>query len=125
MVGPFVFFDQFGPTVFRAGRGLDVRPHPHIGLATVTYLLLQPGTRFSIPAEYDEQAIYVVRGTLDLGRDGLFEAGRLLVLKRGAHVTLACAGSTPARVMLLGGEPMDGPRHVVWNFVSSSRDRIE
>src|SRR5690606_22891391 len=38
MVGPFVFFDRMGPTVFDAGRGLDVRPHPHIGLATVTYL---------------------------------------------------------------------------------------
>ena len=38
MVGPFVFFDHFGPTVFRAGNGMDVRPHPHIGLATVTYL---------------------------------------------------------------------------------------
>jgi redox-sensitive bicupin YhaK (pirin superfamily) len=37
-VGPFVFFDQMGPTVLRAGTGLDVRPHPHIGLATVTYL---------------------------------------------------------------------------------------
>jgi redox-sensitive bicupin YhaK (pirin superfamily) len=38
MVGPFVFFDHFGPTVFRSGQGIDVRPHPHIGLATVTYL---------------------------------------------------------------------------------------
>src|SRR5207244_2694756 len=38
MVGPFVFFDHFGPTVFRSGKGIDVRPHPHIGLATVTYL---------------------------------------------------------------------------------------
>src|SRR5262245_14718095 len=38
MVGPFVFFDHFGPTVFQSGKGLDVRPHPHIGLATVTYL---------------------------------------------------------------------------------------
>src|ERR1700687_5556683 len=37
-VGPFIFFDHFGPAVFRAGDGLDVRPHPHIGLATVTYL---------------------------------------------------------------------------------------
>ena len=37
-VGPFVFFDQMGPVVLRAGTGLDVRPHPHIGLATVTYL---------------------------------------------------------------------------------------
>ncbi len=38
MVGPFIFFDHFGPAEFRAGTGLDVRPHPHIGLATVTYL---------------------------------------------------------------------------------------
>ena len=38
MVGPFIFFDHFGPAVFRAGDGIDVRPHPHIGLATVTYL---------------------------------------------------------------------------------------
>src|SRR5437870_5375539 len=38
MVGPFIFFDQMGPAAFRSGRGLDVRPHPHIGLATVTYL---------------------------------------------------------------------------------------
>ena len=38
MVGPFVFFDHFGPAVFKSGKGLDVRPHPHIGLATVTYL---------------------------------------------------------------------------------------
>ena len=39
MVGPFIFFDQMGPVAFRGGQGLDVRPHPHIGLATVTYLL--------------------------------------------------------------------------------------
>src|SRR3954466_1725839 len=39
MVGPFIFFDHFGPVQFVAGQGLDVRPHPHIGLATVTYLL--------------------------------------------------------------------------------------
>src|SRR5947209_7466168 len=38
MVGPFIFLDQMGPAVFRSGQGLDVRPHPHIGLATVTYL---------------------------------------------------------------------------------------
>ena len=38
LVGPFIFFDHFGPAEFRAGQGLDVRPHPHIGLATVTYL---------------------------------------------------------------------------------------
>jgi len=236
MVGPFVFLDQMGPHVFHAGEGIDVRPHPHIGLATVTYLLdgqirhrdslgtvqdikpgevnwmtagrgivhsertgpdvraagsnlfglqcwvalpqakeecdpafshtgsqelpildgdgatariiagsyfgktspvpvqsplfyvdlaLQPGARLTLPAEYPEQALYVVDGTLDLGRDGRFEQGQLLVLKPGATVTLAATENRGARVMLLGGEPMDGPRYLTWNFVSSSADRIE
>ncbi len=236
MVGPFVFLDQMGPHVFHAGEGVDVRPHPHIGLATVTYLLdgqirhrdslgtvqdikpgevnwmtagkgivhsertgpdvraagsnlfglqcwvalpqakeecdpafahigsqelpildgdgatariiagsyfgkrspvpvqsplfyvdlaLQPGARLTMPAEYPEQALYVVDGTLDLGRDGRFEQGQLLVLKPGATVTLAATENRGARVMLLGGEPMDGPRYLTWNFVSSSSDRIE
>jgi redox-sensitive bicupin YhaK (pirin superfamily) len=236
MVGPFVFLDQMGPHVFSAGQGLDVRPHPHIGLATVTYLLdgeimhrdslgtvqsirpgevnwmtagkgivhsertapeqrpsgsglfglqcwvalpreceetepsfshttadqlplvegegatarviagrffgqtspapassplfyvdlqLQPGARLTMPAEYAEQALYIVNGSLDLGRDGSFEAGQLLVLKPGASVTLGGGAGAGARVMLLGGEPMDGPRYLTWNFVSSSTDRIE
>jgi len=235
MVGPFVFLDQFGPTVLAAGRGLDVRPHPHIGLATVTYLLdgeivhrdsagsvqpIRPGelnwmtagrgivhsertapevrrsesslfglqcwvglpqrheevepsfahfdaaqlpleeaegvsarvvageffgrrspvatlsplfyvdvtlrsaARLSVPALYPEQAIYVAQGRLDLGADGVFEAGRLLVLRSGAGVTLVGAGSTPTRLVLLGGEPLDGPRYLSWNFVSSSRERL-
>ncbi|WP_151447134.1 pirin family protein [Lacisediminimonas profundi] len=236
MVGPFVFLDQMGPTVFAPGHGLDVRPHPHIGLATVTYLTegeivhrdslgtlqtirpgevnwmtagrgivhsertdpqlrpsgpalaglqcwvalpraheeadpafahykadqlpveqgegasavviagsffgrrspvptlsdlfyvdlrLEPGARIGIPAEYAEQAIYIFEGTVDLGRDGQFAAGQLLVLKPGTPVTLAATGSGPARVMLLGGEPMDGRRYLTWNFVSSSAERIE
>lgn len=236
MVGPFVFLDQMGPHTFAAGHGLDVRPHPHIGLATVTYLLegeilhrdslgtvqsirpgevnwmtagkgivhsertapeqrpagsrlsglqcwvalprereetdpgfvhtaaselpviegegacarviagsffgrsspvpslspmfyvdleLQPGARMAMPAEYAEQALYVVAGSVDLGRDGKFEAGQLVVLKPGASVTLQAGGTGGARVMLLGGEPMDGPRFLHWNFVSSSAERIE
>ena len=235
MVGPFVFLDQMGPTVLKPGVGLDVRPHPHIGLATVTWLLdgeilhrdslgsvqairagevnwmtagrgivhsersdaaqraqasslyglqcwialpktdeecdpdfthlkadalpttegdgaravlvagsylgmhtplptrsplfymqltLQPGARFEMPAEYDEQALYIVQGELDLGADGVHAAGRLLVTRPSARLTLK-AGAYGATVMLLGGEPMDGPRHLVWNFVSSDPDRIE
>lgn len=235
MVGPFVFFDQMGPHLFNAGTGLDVRPHPHIGLATVTYLFdgeilhrdslqtvqpIRPGevnwmtagrgivhsertapavrahdsslfglqcwvalpkrheetdpsfahfkadelpqeegegiiakviagrffgrqspvpvlsdmfyvdvqmeqaSTLTIPPDYDEQAIYIVEGKLDLGKDGSFDAGQLLVLKPGKTVTVT-ASSGPARLMLLGGEPMDGPRAVVWNFVSSSAERLE
>jgi redox-sensitive bicupin YhaK (pirin superfamily) len=235
MVGPFVFLDQMGPHLFSAGRGLDVRPHPHIGLATVTYLFdgeilhrdslgtvqsirpgevnwmtagcgivhsertapeirqsgsslsglqcwvalprsheetepsfmhasaddlpveegegvsariiagsffgrrspvptltdlfyvdvqLQAGASLIVPAEYGEQAIYVVDGRLDLGNDGVFDAGRLLVLKPGKSVKLS-AGDSAVKLMLLGGEPMDGPRTVIWNFVASSIERIE
>jgi redox-sensitive bicupin YhaK (pirin superfamily) len=236
MVGPFVFLDAMGPHMFNAGTGIDVRPHPHIGLSTVTYLLegeishrdslgtvqdirpgavnwmtagkgivhsertgplvraqgstlyglqcwvalpqakeevdpsfshigadelpviegegatariiageyfgkrapvpvespmfyvdlaLAPGARIQLPAEYAEQALYVVEGTLDLGRDGSFGPNQLLVLKPGMSPTLAAANGAGARVMLLGGEPMDGPRFLSWNFVSSSADRIE
>lgn len=236
MVGPFVFLDQMGPHVFSSGQGLDVRPHPHIGLATVTYLyegeilhrdsvgsvqsirpgevnwmtagrgivhsertapdareresplfgiqcwvalprayeesepnfthtseaelpilddtgvsarviagdfhgkrspvptlsdlfqvdvLLQPGASLDVPADYPERAMYIAQGTLDLGADGSFEAGQLVVLKQGKQVVLKAAGASPVRLLLVGGEPMDGPRYITWNFVSSSPDLIE
>ena len=235
LVGPFVFLDEMGPTLFRAGRGLDVRPHPHIGLATVTYLFdgevlhrdslgtvatirpgelnwmtagrgiahsertppeLRPsgsqlfglqawvalpkrheetdpgfvhhgsdelpviegegtwmrlivgalhgsrspvhtlwesvyaevrlpvGAAFEIPVDHHERAAYLVGGTADLEGDGTYDAGRLLVFRPGTPIILKAVSST-VRFMLLGGEPMDGPRHIWWNFVSSSQERIE
>jgi hypothetical protein len=234
MVGPFVFFDQMGPTVMTSGRGLDVRPHPHIGLATVTYMFtgeilhrdslgsvepIRPGevnwmtagrgivhsertppelrpvdapvfgiqswvalperyeeaspafahhgedelpvieeggthvrliagslygeraavqtfsemfyadatlaahASIEIPSTHEERAIYVVQGSMLLG-GARYNPGRLIVLKPGRAIAVT-ASDAPARLMLLGGEPMDGPRHVWWNFVSSSRERIE
>jgi redox-sensitive bicupin YhaK (pirin superfamily) len=233
MVGPFVFFDHMGPADFAPGQGLDVRPHPHIGLATVTYLFegeqvhrdtlgtvqvirpgdvnwmtagrgiahsertdpalrhsgsrlagiqswvalpaaheetapafahhpgaslpvvaragarlrliagafagarsplktfsetlyadvaLDAGAALDIPAEPPERALYPVDGVIALGGES-FEAGQLLVLKAGAAVTVEAF--TPARVMLLGGAPLDGARHIWWNFVSSDPARIE
>jgi len=225
-IGPFVFFDQMGPVKFRAGAGLDVRPHPHIGLATVTYLfdgeilhrdslgtvqLIRPGAvnwmtagrgivhsertpaearrqpgaslfgaqtwvalpkhaedmapgfahheaetlpeiedngvrlrliagtlgglqspvavfspmflagaaldagaRFDVPAEHEERAIYVAAGRIAVGATG-FESGRLLVLSPGQ--TAPIAASTQSRLLLLGGAPIDGHRHLWWNFV--------
>jgi hypothetical protein len=237
MVGPFIFLDQMGPELLRAGSGLDVAPHPHIGLATVTYLfegellhrdglgtvqtiragevnwmsagrgiahsertppelrrgssglfgiqswvalptraeeteptfahheaselpfiegdgkrvrviagalygsrspvrtlsemfyadaLLDAGARLDVPVEHEERAFYVVEGRIELtGDGGSFDAGQLVVLKPGAAVTLGAAADARARVMLLGGEPLDGARHIWWNFVSSSQERIE
>ncbi|KON81372.1 pirin family protein [Azoarcus sp. PA01] len=233
MVGPFVFLDQMGPVELAAGNGLDVRPHPHIGLATVTYLFdgeilhrdslgnvqpirpgelnwmtagrgivhsertppelrpsgsrlaglqawvalpgrdeesepafahhgaaelpvidapgvsirliageafgarspvatrsplfyadvtLAPPARLQVPSEHVERAAYIVAGSVAI--DGVtHSAGQLLVLRRGADVVITASSAT--RLMLLGGEPPDGPRHVWWNFVSSSRERIE
>jgi redox-sensitive bicupin YhaK (pirin superfamily) len=233
MVGPFIFWDQMGPAIFKAGQGIDVRPHPHIGLATLTYLFegqilhrdslgsvqpidpgevnwmtagrgivhsertapdvrlgdaplfgiqswialperheevdpgfahhtvgdlpvleaegkvvrliagslygmtspvrtfsetvyadasLQPGAALPIPAEHDERAVYVAKGTVSIGSE-IFDEARLIVLKAGEPVTLRA--ETAARVLVFGGEPMDGPRYIWWNFVSKSKDRIE
>ena len=71
---------------------------------------------------YEERAIYIATGRIDIGGD-IFEEGRMLVLQRAAPITLTAAGS--ARALLLGGAPLDGTRHLWWNFVSSSAERIE
>jgi redox-sensitive bicupin YhaK (pirin superfamily) len=236
MVGPFVFLDAFGPTMFEAGRGLDVRPHPHIGLATVTYLFdgqilhrdslgstqpirpgelnwmtagsgivhsertapaerargatlagmqawvalpqadedmapafahhaaselplideagarvrviagelggavspaatrsplfyadasLAAGACVALPREYEERAFHVIDGAVTVDGDSArYDAGRLVVVRPGAAAVVRAADG-PARIMLLGGAPLDGPRIVWWNFVASSRERIE
>jgi len=82
---------------------------------------MQPGTTAQLAAEYPERAAYVAQGSVEA--DGrMFEEGRMLVFAPGEPVTLTAI--TPAIVMLLGGEPL-GPRFIEWNFVSSSKDRIE
>jgi hypothetical protein len=232
MVGPFIFVDQFGPARLPPGKGMDVRPHPHINLATVTYLfegaiehrdsigshqVIEPGAinlmtagrgivhserspsaervggpalygmqtwlalpdgkeesdpafehvdgaalplvegegisarvlmgtlwgksagvtqhsgtiyadiildaEASIPidAEADERAVLVTEGSASLDGDRL-EPFTLYVLAPGQPMTLRA--ETPSRIMLLGGEAFATQRHVFWNFVSSSRERI-
>lgn len=233
MVGPFVFFDQMGPAEFLLGDGIDVRPHPHIGLSTVTYLFdgeimhrdslgtvlpirpgelnwmtagrgiahserttpearqhgsklfgiqswvaltakdeeatptfehygahempvlngegktvrviagsllgatspvrtsspmfyadvsLQAGAAVPLDPDYDERAIYTVAGEVDIAGD-VFGPAQLLVFKPGDRITITA--KSDARFLALGGEPLDGPRHIWWNFVSSRKDRIE
>ena len=84
--------------------------------------LLAPGARLPLPATYDERAAYVCEGAVVIAGER-FEAGRLLVFKPGEEITIEAPEG--ARLQLLGGEPMDGPRHIWWNFVSSSKERIE
>jgi redox-sensitive bicupin YhaK (pirin superfamily) len=83
--------------------------------------VLQARTRAELPAEYPERAAYVVAGSVEV--DGrTFDAGHMLVFTPGAPVTVTAL--SPAVVMLLGGEPL-GERFIEWNFVSSSKARIE
>ncbi len=234
MIGPFIFFDQMGPGEFLSGKGLDVRPHPHIGLATVTYLFdgsilhrdslgtqlpivpgdvnwmtagsgiahsertdakvrthsnplfgiqswaalpktmeetpasfahheaaslpvlqdngvhlrliagegwgvrspvsahwplfyadatLTPGAVLPMPDQHEERGVYIVNGMVESGGTS-FEAGRMLLFRSGDRLAVR-AGPAGARLLLLGGAVMDGARYIFWNFVSSSRDRIE
>jgi redox-sensitive bicupin YhaK (pirin superfamily) len=234
MVGPFIFLDHFGPMDVPPGGGMEVRPHPHIGLATVTYLFdggiyhrdslgfaqpIKPGDvnwmtagrgivhsertepemrakgfrmhgvqtwvalpktheetepafehveaaklpawseggvaqrlivgtytgrtaptthfspifyvgveaaaggRLAVSPEHAERAIYLADGSLTVG-DRTLGVGDLAVLAPGQAVE-AVAGPAGAKAMLLGGATMDGPRHIWWNFVSSSKERLE
>jgi redox-sensitive bicupin YhaK (pirin superfamily) len=232
-IGPFVFFDYFGPVDLAPGKGIDVRPHPHIGLATVTYLFegsqvhrdslgnaqeivpgdvnwmtagrgivhsertgpdvrarghrmhgiqswvglplkneddapnfehvakenlptgerddvtlrvvagkayglaspvrapmeifyvdaqMKSGSTLALPDEYEERGAMVVDGVIEAG--GVrHQVGAMILFDKGERAAIRAVGD--ARMMLLGGAPLDGPRHVWWNFVSSSRDRIE
>lgn len=234
MVGPFIFFDQMGPAEFVTGTGVDVRPHPHIGLATVTYLykgkihhrdsvgtdqwiepgavnwmvaghgithservdgevrqnphslfgiqtwvalpkdaednpaafehapketlpflegegkevrlilgdawgarapvqtasemfyadaILEAGARLPLPDNHEDRGVYVVQGSVVVARQ-TFEAGQMMVFRPGDQMSVT-AGETGARLMLLGGATLEGSRHLWWNFVASSKDRID
>jgi hypothetical protein len=100
------------------GETAQVRTHSPMVYA---HLELQPGARAGFPADYPERAAYVAAGEIEA--DGhSYRAGQMLVFAPGD--TAGLTALTAATVLLLGGEPV-GPRHVWWNFVSSSQDRIE
>jgi redox-sensitive bicupin YhaK (pirin superfamily) len=83
---------------------------------------LETGSTIPLDPEYEERALYTVSGTIEINHDA-FQSGQLLILRPGDRITVRAA--TPSRFMILGGEPLDGPRHIWWNFVSSRRERIE
>ncbi|TPL91840.1 pirin family protein [Mesorhizobium sp. B2-3-12] len=233
LVGPFIFFDRMGPAILRAGQALDVRPHPHIGLSTVTYLFdgrirhrdslgtemviepgdvnlmtagrgivhsertpqelrgapmsisglqtwlalpdgkeevapvfentaalrlpeidaegvsgrivigdfqglrspvradsetlyadlrLAPGASIKIPADAEERAVYTLEGEVSISGDG-FPSERLLVFRPGDEIVISSL--TGAHFMLFGGASLGSKRYIWWNFVSSSKERIE
>ena len=233
LVGPFIFFDRMGPAILRGGQAMDVRPHPHIGLSTVTYLFdgrirhrdslgtemviepgdvnlmtagrgivhsertpqelrgapmsisglqtwlalpdgkeevapvfentaalrlpesdaegvrgrvvigefqglrspvradtetlyadlrLAPGAVVKIPADAEERAIYTLEGEVSISGD-VFPAERLLVFRPGDEIIIT--SQTGAHFMLFGGASLGSKRYIWWNFVSSSKERIE
>ena len=80
------------------------------------------GSSLTVAPEYEDRAVFVVVGSVEV--DGETHGdGTMIVLRTGETVTVRAQGT--ARAMLLGGAPLDGPRHLWWNFVSSSKDRIE
>ncbi|MGN6550043.1 MAG: pirin family protein [Pararhizobium sp.] len=234
LVGPFIFFDRMGPAILRSGEALDVRPHPHIGLSTVTYLFdgnirhrdslgtamviepgdvnlmtagrgivhserspeeqrgaplplsglqtwlalpddkeemapqfshtlaadlprirdegidarvilgrfeglaspvtvfsdtlyvdvrLQAGRAFPLRSDWEERAIYVLDGAVEISGDR-FAQDILLVFRPGDEIAVRAIGGD-AHFMMFGGESLGSPRHIWWNFVSSSKERIE
>ena len=82
---------------------------------------LAPGARLPIEPSYEERALYTISGTIEVAGDS-FEPGQLLVLRPGDPITIRA--TTAARFMLFGGAPMEGPRYIWWNFVSSRPERI-
>jgi redox-sensitive bicupin YhaK (pirin superfamily) len=82
---------------------------------------LDQGAKAQLPAEYSERAAFIVSGLVEIEGERL-DAGKMLVFKPGQPVLFTAA--EPSVMMLLGGEPV-GPRFIEWNFVSSSKERIE
>ncbi|WP_281995784.1 pirin family protein [Ruegeria faecimaris] len=234
LVGPFIFFDQVGPAEFITEGGIDVRPHPHIGLGTVTYLYkgefehrdslgthqmiypgevnwmiagrgvthsertsketrskrhslfgiqtwialpedqediapdfehhkqsalphiqdagvsarlilgsaygesspvttlsetfyldvqLAPGASFPLPDDQEDRGVYVTEGTVEIAGDQ-FTQGRMMVFRPRDRLSVQ-AGPQGARLMLLGGATLNEDRYIWWNFVSSSKEKIE
>jgi redox-sensitive bicupin YhaK (pirin superfamily) len=83
---------------------------------------LKKGTSLPLDAAHEERAIYIIEGVVDIAGDR-FEPGRLLVFKPGDSISITAVDNT--HFVILGGAPMDGPRHIWWNFVSSRKERIE
>jgi redox-sensitive bicupin YhaK (pirin superfamily) len=85
--------------------------------------VLEAGAAIPLPDNHEDRGVYVVEGSVTIAGE-TYGAGRMMVFRPGDRLSLQ-AGPTGARLMLLGGETLEGPRHIWWNFVASSKERIE
>jgi redox-sensitive bicupin YhaK (pirin superfamily) len=83
---------------------------------------LEADAPVDLPPQFEERAVYVAEGEIEAA-GSRYGPGQMLVFAAGAPATIRA--TMPSRAMLLGGAPLDGPRYIWWNFVSSSRERIE
>jgi redox-sensitive bicupin YhaK (pirin superfamily) len=97
---------------------------PVATLSSMVYadVTMDAGSALPLPAEHAERGVYILHGAVSVGGE-VYGPQQLLIFRPGDAVTLRATAAT--RLVVLGGEPMDGPRHVWWNFVNSSKDRIE
>jgi redox-sensitive bicupin YhaK (pirin superfamily) len=84
---------------------------------------LSPGARIPLPGDHEERGLYVLEGSVSVAGQP-FDSGRMLVFRPRDHIAVA-AGPKGARLILLGGAPLEGPRYVWWNFVASNREKID
>lgn len=127
MVGPFAFFDHMGPADLPLSviAGTAYGERSPVGVLSPTLYVhawIEAGKTFPVDDAHEERAVYVVEGAVRCEATPL-QAGSLAVLRAGTSVQLTSEG--PARVMLIGGARLAGERRIDWNFVSSSKERIE
>ena len=84
---------------------------------------LKPGSRLPLPDDHEDRGLYVVEGSISVAGQA-FKLGRMMVFRPGDQISVA-AGPAGARLIILGGATLGGPRYIWWNFVASSQDRIE
>ena len=109
--------------VLIAGTGWGARSPVEVFSETVyADVTLAADAVLPLPDEHEDRAVYLLSGAIEIGGER-FEHGSLLVMRPGDAVNVRAL--TDARLQVLGGATMDGSRHIWWNFVSSSKDRIE
>ena len=86
-------------------------------------VVLEPAAQFPMPDDHEDRGVYVTQGSVEVAGE-VFEAGRMMVFRPGDRISVR-AGEQGARLMALGGETLNEHRYLWWNFVSSSKDRIE